>query len=69
MLNNKDMPSSEHPSVFILCAGRAERWNNYLGIPKQLIAFNNESLLDRTIRLIKSALPHSTQLLQIMNNY
>lgn len=39
--------------VFILCAGRGRRWNNYLGLPKQLISFNGESILARTIRLLR----------------
>jgi len=37
----------------IMCAGKGERWNNYLGVPKQLIEINGESLLERTTRLLK----------------
>lgn len=40
-------------SAVILCAGTGDRWNNYLGIPKQLIEIGGETLLDRTIRLLK----------------
>lgn len=42
----------ENTTVLILCAGEAKRWNNYLGVPKQLIAINGETLLDRTVRLL-----------------
>lgn len=38
--------------VLILCAGDGSRWGEYLGIPKQLITINNETLLDRTVRLL-----------------
>lgn len=37
----------------ILAAGSGERWGNYLGVPKQLIKIDGESLLFRTIRQIK----------------
>lgn len=37
----------------IMCAGKGERWNNYLGIPKHLIEINGEPLLGRTTRLLK----------------
>ncbi len=40
-------------SAVILCAGTGDRWNNYLGIPKQLIEIGGETLLDRAIRLLK----------------
>jgi hypothetical protein len=39
-------------SVFILCAGTGDRWNNFLGVPKQLITFGSETLLQRTNRLV-----------------
>lgn len=38
---------------FILANGEGTRWNNYLGVPKQLITFNNETLLERMVRLLK----------------
>lgn len=38
--------------VLILCAGDGMRWDNYLGVPKQLIPINNEPLLNRTVRLL-----------------
>lgn len=41
-------------AVFILCAGDGARWNDHLGIPKQLITFGNERLIDRTARLVSS---------------
>lgn len=37
----------------IMCAGKGTRWNNYLGVPKQLIRINGESLIERTTRLLK----------------
>lgn len=36
----------------IMCAGSGTRWNNYLGVKKQMIEIEGETLLDRTIRLI-----------------
>jgi hypothetical protein len=38
--------------VLILCAGNGSKWGEYLGIPKQLITINSESLLERTVRLL-----------------
>lgn len=38
----------------IACSGSGNRWNNYLGKKKHLIEINGESLLHRTVRLIKS---------------
>lgn len=40
--------------VIILCAGDATRWGSYLGLPKQLIPIGDESLLDRTVRLLRA---------------
>lgn len=39
--------------VIIMCAGKGTRWNNYLGVPKQLVEINKETLLGRTTRLLK----------------
>jgi hypothetical protein len=39
-------------SAFILCAGNGDRWNNYLGVPKQLISFGRETIIERTERLV-----------------
>ena len=39
-------------TVFILCAGESARWNNHLGVPKQLIPIGGEPLLERTVRLL-----------------
>ena len=38
----------------IMANGKGTRWNNYLGITKQEAVINNERLLDRTVRLIKT---------------
>lgn len=37
----------------IMADGEGKRWNNYLGVPKHLIEFNNETLLERTVRLLR----------------
>src|SRR3989344_5076738 len=39
-------------TVFILCAGDGDRWNDYLGVPKQLITFAGEKLIERSARLV-----------------
>lgn len=39
--------------VYILADGEGTRWNNWGGVPKQLIAINGETILDRMIRLCK----------------
>lgn len=39
--------------ALVLCAGRELRWNNYGGIPKQLIRVDRESLIERTSRLVR----------------
>lgn len=39
--------------VFILADGEGTRWNNWGGVPKQLIKINDETILDRMIRLCK----------------
>lgn len=40
-------------TVVIMCAGNGSRWNNYLGVPKQMIEVEEEPLLYRTIRQLK----------------
>lgn len=37
----------------IMADGDGKRWQNYLGVPKHLISINNETLLNRTVRLLK----------------
>ena len=44
----------ESTKVLILCAGESTRWGNYLGVPKQLILINGESLLERMVRLLRA---------------
>jgi hypothetical protein len=39
--------------VILMCAGRAERWGNYLGVQKHLLLIDGETLLDRTLRLVR----------------
>jgi mannosyltransferase OCH1-like enzyme len=41
--------------IIIMAAGSGGRWKNYLGIPKQLVEVGGESLLARTIMLLKEA--------------
>lgn len=43
--------------VFILAAGDATRWGNYMGVPKHLVQVNGEPLLHRTVRLIREITP------------
>lgn len=38
---------------FILANGEGKRWGNHLGIPKQLIEIDGETILHRMIRLLK----------------
>lgn len=38
---------------FILANGKASRWQNYLGIDKQLIVIDNETIISRMVRLLK----------------
>lgn len=38
--------------AIIAAAGSEERWGNHLGVPKQLIPIDGETLLDRIIRLL-----------------
>lgn len=40
--------------AIILCAGDGRRWGDHLGIPKQLLSFNDESLLERMSRFLKA---------------
>ena len=37
----------------IMAAGRCVRWNNFMGIPKQLAQIDGEPIIKRTIRLLK----------------
>ncbi|MEQ4489680.1 MAG: phosphoribosyltransferase family protein [Dehalococcoides mccartyi] len=48
-------PDNINPNqrVVIMAAGVCRRWNNYLGIPKQLAPVNGEPIIKRTIRLLK----------------
>lgn len=38
--------------AFIMADGEGTRWNNWGGVPKQLIVINDETLLDRMCRLL-----------------
>ncbi len=39
---------------FVICAnGKGGRWNNYLGVKKQMIPIDGEPLLHRTVRLLR----------------
>lgn len=53
--------------IIIMCAGDGKRWNNYLGVPKQLIEIDNEPLLYRTIRLLKQNGVHKNEILITMH--
>ncbi|MCG7866906.1 MAG: NTP transferase domain-containing protein [Candidatus Thiodiazotropha taylori] len=38
--------------IFIMCAGESKRWNNHLGVVKQMVPIDGEPLLHRTVRLL-----------------
>jgi len=40
-------------NALILCAGRANRWRRHNNLPKQLARINHETLLGRSVRLLK----------------
>ena len=39
--------------AYIMADGEGTRWNNWGGVPKQLIVINDETLLNRMCRLLK----------------
>lgn len=39
--------------VIIMADGQGKRWNNYTGVPKHLALVNGETILHRTVRLLK----------------
>lgn len=39
--------------AIIICAGEATRWKNHLGVPKHLITIDGQTLLERTISLLR----------------
>lgn len=45
---------SAYRNVLIVCGGRGDRWNNYLGVPKQLAPIEGEPLLARTVRQVRA---------------
>lgn len=49
--------------VLIACSGKESRWGMYLGVHKHLIVVDGESLLHRTVRLLK----HNLERLEIFN--
>lgn len=51
-VTNSRMPS--HLRAFILCAGRALRWNDFTTLPKHLAQVDGETLLDRTVRQLST---------------
>ncbi|MCR4956178.1 MAG: 2-C-methyl-D-erythritol 4-phosphate cytidylyltransferase [Lachnospiraceae bacterium] len=44
----------------IMADGKGTRWDNYNHIPKHFIKIGNETLLERTVRLLKEREPSST---------
>lgn len=38
--------------AIIIAAGKATRWNNYLGVPKHFIEIDSEPIIARTVRLL-----------------
>lgn len=43
----------------IMADGKGSRWNKYKGIEKHFIRVNNETIIERTIRLVKTMDPSS----------
>ena len=39
--------------VIIMADGQGKRWGNYTGVPKHLALVNGETILNRTVRLLK----------------
>ncbi|GAG87713.1 unnamed protein product, partial [marine sediment metagenome] len=39
--------------AIIIADGKGDRWNNYLGVAKHFIEIEGETIIERTIRLIK----------------
>ena len=39
--------------VLILADGDGKRWGDYMGVPKQLLMIDNETLIDRMVRQVK----------------
>ncbi len=42
------------PRVVLLANGSEKRWDHYLGMPKQMVPFNGEPNIERTIREVKA---------------
>ena len=43
--------------VLVACGGNGERWGKYLGVPKPLIRLEGETLVHRTVRLVRELVP------------
>ena len=39
--------------AIVMAAGEGSRWNNHLGVPKHLIPLGGETLIERTVRLLR----------------
>jgi len=39
--------------AIIICAGEGTRWGDYLGVPKHLIVIEGETLIERSVRLLR----------------
>lgn len=56
--------------VYILADGEGTRWNNWGGVPKQLLKVNDETILDRMIRLcVENGLDNITIVGDFKNKY
>lgn len=56
-------------NCFILAAGKGERWKNHTGKPKQLLEFGNESLLERTARILNQFQINNIYIVSNNNNF
>ena len=55
-------------NCIIICAGEATRWNNHLGVPKHLIEVDGETILQRTVRLIRKYCNADTKIYIVVKN-
>jgi hypothetical protein len=51
--------------VLVACGGSGERWGKYLGVPKPLIRIEGESLVSRTVRLVRKRVAPEDEVLVV----
>lgn len=53
------MMEAKEATYIIMADGKGRRWNKYQGIEKHFIEIDGETIIERTIRLVKQFDPHS----------